>query len=734
MLSKCQLMTAITISLTEDEAEDEEELLSDIDEILATCRHLVAISRDEEDIRENDTVGLAHYTVKEYLLSPPCNEPHLDQFRFQEDHAEYEMTEICLSYLRAYLNLAPHREYMLPRSPHAPFKSYAEQYWCQHATRSSHLLRVFSDDLKNDQVLKEVHSHGSMVPLLGGRRCLTCGIVLGRLMGSSRISDTSINLLLEYADPNPPVFRGDSDIIYLGPRGIPDTFGTPLQEALAFPRSYATIKKLLELGASINAPPTDQRDTALHESIANRGFTARMLIKAGADVNFPPTNRRGTPLQEAVALNSAPWLIKSLYSHGADVNAPANRIRGTALQEALRIRDAGIANFLLDVGADPLMPRSENWKYGTCLQMAVQMGDHRLVRRLWLCGVNVNEICPTGAISAIAEAARAGDRDIVSFLLAAGAVDGEEFYPEGALTALQEAIEGNHHNVIAEFLERQPERCAKALIFKPLVEEPQDRPEFEGLSPTEAPQDLFETAAGHGNDCIDPAAAADARQNTNHFAIMPEDRLIFSKLFMRSESSETLFHLLQQWSYILFFQDTFSHFWFYRGRQAGSFKQPTRQQEFTLRPGKSFETSKGAPVREIYYETEVLDPNCPCCVAQRRTRWKVYRVLQFIQNISRKSFYILLLILSFGIVLRFLPSRESIFLYTAKFVNGIAGLFAMAAELLEYTRRTLEWIEAVRSGPGLFVAFHKALLASGSNMRVASGVMPSPATITVTNS
>lgn len=223
--------------------------------------------------------------------------------------------------------------------------------------------------------------------------------------------------------------------------------------------------ELIEAGTDVNAAQGDgttplhwavyRLDPALVESLLDRG--------ARPD----PTNAYGSsPLAEAVKAADAA-LVRLLLEAGADVEAP-NADGQTALMLAARTGSIEVARLLIDYGAD--IAAKELWRGQTVLMWAadarfaalvellIERGaavDDRAVANDW--GVQVTsepraQYRPTGGLTALLYAARAGCSGCVAALLDAGA-DVDRPNPDG-VTPLMLAIDNFAYDTARLLLDR----------------------------------------------------------------------------------------------------------------------------------------------------------------------------------------------------------------------------------------------------------------------------------------
>jgi Ankyrin repeats (3 copies) len=97
---------------------------------------------------------------------------------------------------------------------------------------------------------------------------------------------------------------------------------TPLQAAVKT-GDPILVQKLLDLGASVNAPPKKSKGFTALQIAAREGFVpiARTLLSAGADVNASGSQNGGTALEQAALLGRVD-MIHLLVQHGSLLVGP----------------------------------------------------------------------------------------------------------------------------------------------------------------------------------------------------------------------------------------------------------------------------------------------------------------------------------------------------------------------------------------------------------------------------
>ncbi|HXD72726.1 MAG TPA: ankyrin repeat domain-containing protein [Vicinamibacterales bacterium] len=163
----------------------------------------------------------------------------------------------------------------------------------------------------------------------------------------------------------------------------------------AMKRDVATVRKLIDAKADVNAPGADGTPP-LHWIVRVDDFdTAQRLIRAGANPSLP--NRYGvTPISLAAANGNAK-MIALLLETGADANT-RDKQGETALMTAAKVGNVDAVKTLLEHGAtlDARDPAFEQ----TALMMAVREDHPDVVKLLVDRGANVNMQTRTGAAPA----------------------------------------------------------------------------------------------------------------------------------------------------------------------------------------------------------------------------------------------------------------------------------------------------------------------------------------------
>ncbi|KAH6880827.1 ankyrin repeat protein [Thelonectria olida] len=131
--------------------------------------------------------------------------------------------------------------------------------------------------------------------------------------------------------------------------------------------------------------------TAL-QAASERGHVhlVRRLLELGADVNAPPSATSGCTALQAAAAAGYMTILKLLLQHGADINgAPARHKGYTALQGACFRGHIEVVDLLLQEGAD-IHALGGIYGDGMALHAAAEKGRVDILQRLLTAGADVN--------------------------------------------------------------------------------------------------------------------------------------------------------------------------------------------------------------------------------------------------------------------------------------------------------------------------------------------------------
>jgi ankyrin repeat protein len=222
---------------------------------------------------------------------------------------------------------------------------------------------------------------------------------------------------------------------------------TPLHHA-SYHDDLRQAEALLRAGADVNTA-NDLGATPLWlASLNGTAPMVRRLLEAGANPNLALLSGE-TPLMVAARGGSAE-VVQLLAAKGADVNARGTRGQ-TALMWAAAQRHPSVVKTLVAAGAD-IHAKSDVWGQ----VMAVPPHGHKEYNR-WI---------PHGGETALLFAARAGDLESATLLLAGGAkVDDPDAW---GVTAMVLAAHGGHRELVELLLEKGADPNAAAPGFTAL--------------------------------------------------------------------------------------------------------------------------------------------------------------------------------------------------------------------------------------------------------------------------
>jgi ankyrin repeat protein len=314
-------------------------------EVLKLCSSLVAVSQHVE-YPDEDQVRLAHFSVKEYLVSNHVSRAF--KSLIAEKAARSYLARLCLTYLMDVNQLILRgssigeldfddicREF--------PFLRYSTLNWMDHARD------VENEDERLYEMMLSFFSEGHKTFSL-----------FGKLFDRFNRSVTFAGIVLDMRedlnhDPwHDPAHRR-SPLFYAASGGL-----------------RRVVEYLLDTGAEINLDEGAALNAALDKG---QETTARLLLDRGADVNLG----RGRALIEAAHYGDDP-IVQLLLDRGANTNAR----HGEALAIAVEYGRDTTVQVLLDRGADVNAGR------GKALLRAIHVDHETAIQLLLDRGANVN--------------------------------------------------------------------------------------------------------------------------------------------------------------------------------------------------------------------------------------------------------------------------------------------------------------------------------------------------------
>ena len=313
-----------------------------------------------------DEIKLAHFSIKEYLLSEYVKEHHdkkVKAFSLSHELSHSMISQTCLIYLL---------QFKTPKQEnHADFSlmEYAAKNWIFHVqssnddnsqecTLSKLMMRILTPDNPAFVNWVEIYDPQNASEHLPPQY-YTCKA------GLIKITDS---LLKNGVDVN---------------RWVKGKYGHALQVASSNGHE-AIAKILIENGADVNAQGGHYGNALQAASSEGYEAIAKLLIENGADVNAQG-GLYGNALQ-AASYRGQEAIAKLLIENGADVNAQGGEY-GSTLQAALFWGHEATAKLLIENGADV---NAQGGEYENALQVAAYEGHEAIAKLLIENGADVN--------------------------------------------------------------------------------------------------------------------------------------------------------------------------------------------------------------------------------------------------------------------------------------------------------------------------------------------------------
>ncbi len=472
---------------------------NDIWRDISWCENLVYVDESE------DTVQFAHHTIKIFLLDESLGSHHRD-FHFHSDEANYELGEVCVTYLnfsnfkrqlgripKGQASFSPElalqaslsaglgsklgaplsklaRLQGLGKTPHFdlrkqilsiaetsiehspgtsqpphPFLDYASQYWLQHCTDFT------TEDNRAwnlwKAILLDVDSlgHNPWTSVEWDQR-------------AERVLDFIVDyehkaLLTFIEKSNEPLHKLTKLHLLISAAGK---------------GQIKVLEYLLETDREVMAAESSRGRSMLQAAAAGGGHieVVKRLLTAKADVNAAAFYNGRTVLQ-AAAGGGHIEVVERLLATEADVNTAATALYGrTALQAAAGGGHIEVVKRLLAAEAD-VNTAAAAASYGrTALQAAADGGHIEVVERLLAAEADVNAAAAAlYGRTALQAAAGGGHIEVVERLLATEADVNAAAAALYGRTALQAAADGGHIEVVERLLAAEADVNAAAASY-----------------------------------------------------------------------------------------------------------------------------------------------------------------------------------------------------------------------------------------------------------------------------
>lgn len=466
-LSIAEIAEVIALDIERD-VFNRDEILEDPWEVLNICSSLITVAIEEDSHTTlpdspRYCVALAHYSVKEYLLSDRILQGNASRYRMQATLCHEAITRGCVVYLSQFQQPELDADNFL-----AVYKlaEYSATWWITHAqlsgcgssSTSDVMIRLMSPGnhayfnwirlsdpderwvpgrpnfrLRRERIPHPLYfaarsDFTNVVSTLLGKgadpNCVLSGTIGSPLAAASSKNYVElVGLLLDHgADPNDQR-RGK--------------YGSPLNAA-SMQGHKQMVKQLLDRGADPNMRNDDcgtPLETAVFEG---HEHVVRLLLEHGADPNIHDEDKN--PLFAAIKEDNE-RIVKLLLDNGADSNSQVMYYHNpvyTASEEGFE----QMVMLFLDKGAHPNV---EGGEHGTALQAASYRGHTHVVKTLLKHGADPDAKAGYYG-NALYTASERGHRDVVELLLDSGADRHAQSGHYGS--PLLAALERGHQDVV----------------------------------------------------------------------------------------------------------------------------------------------------------------------------------------------------------------------------------------------------------------------------------------------
>jgi ankyrin repeat protein len=386
---------------------------TDPEDLLLYCGGLVSLS-DADGTR---TIGLAHFSIKEFLLSERIRKSSVHEFYADHELVHADIVTTCISYLSINdFTTGPCytvRQLSSRLDSHSLMK-YAALYWMKHYKRINPTL-AGGVDLRIFEFLTESRTSGNVLAWQqieereGDWRFMRLGIRWNEWGWGGRPEINDPDVLSPIYHAAHYGLWGVTQLLLDAGYDVNAAGGEYKHPILAAAfgdfRDWAYVSNLIKAGANIHA-----KNRMGNIVYANAKFGTpkdwwllKDLVAAGVDLNVRVPRDRYLTILQAVSNHPSDSadMVKFLLEHGADVNKmdsfpehdpEIHRTNGPLpygppLQQAARQGNLKVAQVLLDHGARIDFARCE---YGSPLQAATEGGHAMMVQFLLGEGANVN--------------------------------------------------------------------------------------------------------------------------------------------------------------------------------------------------------------------------------------------------------------------------------------------------------------------------------------------------------
>jgi ankyrin repeat protein len=346
-----------------------------------------------------EAIRLAHFSVKEYLVSKRIQSGKASIFGVTDVDAHRFIAEICLLYILHYdqsgsKTISPEDLEIFP------ILQYACEFWYIHR------------DLISVETQKAIDP------------------IIFKLF----LSDTALLSWLRVHRPNEP---------WKKPFEIPDNIGSPLYHASDIGLE-AVVRLLIEAKADVDTKDNGGQTALMRAAVNGHEEVVRLLIEAKADVDAKDPRGWTALMRAAVERHKA--VVRLLIEAEADVDVKDDK-GWTVLMWAATSGHEEVVRLLIEAKADVDAKDPRGW---TALMRATANGHEEVVRLLIEAKADVDAKDPRGW-TALMRAATSGHEAVVRLLIEAKAdVDAKDSWGQ---TALMKAANNGHEAVVLLLIE-----------------------------------------------------------------------------------------------------------------------------------------------------------------------------------------------------------------------------------------------------------------------------------------
>ena len=360
-MSLNEIAEVLTVDMESDPLVDFERRLEDPQDILEFCSSLVSIGQGIG--RKTETLQFAHFSVREFLESPRLDNGPARKFAVDKMRANILIAESCIAYNIQVVSVKANLDIFMIYQKY-PLSIYAQMNWNTHARIAredgriiflcERAFRLDNSELSFRQRFFTWHyptdAQGRFLPLH-----YALYLSLPRIMRKLILEGAPVNLKDTESGQTPLMlatfYKRVEDVQFLLDHGAEvNTRGDRGDTALMDASKMGCIQVvliLLDKGADLEAQ-NERGDTALL-SASRTGHTeiVHLLLGRGASIDSPI----GEKALVYASRHGYSEIVQIFLDRGVNVEATCD-LDGTALLQALASQHYGIADLLVENGAD----------------------------------------------------------------------------------------------------------------------------------------------------------------------------------------------------------------------------------------------------------------------------------------------------------------------------------------------------------------------------------------------